>query len=72
MAAALLVVGFAGFGRTFFFKSFFEAPDLPWYLTLHGAVLTVWFALLLAAFCIAGAWEWARLAGWVRRRAVQH
>ena len=47
MAAALLVVGFAGFGRTFFFKSFFEAPDLPWYLILHGVVLTVWFGLLL-------------------------
>ncbi len=47
MAVVLLVIGFAGFGRTFFLKSFFEAPELPWYLLLHGAVLTVWFGLLL-------------------------
>ena len=47
MAAVLLVIGFAGFGRTFFLKSFFEAPELPWYLLLHGAVLTIWFGLLL-------------------------
>ena len=55
MAVVLLIIGFSGFGRTFFFKSFFDAPDLPWYLLLHGAVLTVWFGLLLAqSLLIAG------------------
>ena len=55
MAVVLLIIGFAGFGRTFFLKSFFEAPELPWYLLLHGAVLTVWFGLLLVqSLLIAG------------------
>ena len=48
MALALLVIAFGGFGRTFYFGKFFDAPELPWYLLLHGVVLTIWFALLLA------------------------
>ncbi len=48
MALALLVIAFGGFGRTVYFGKFFDAPELPWYLLLHGVVLTIWFVLLLA------------------------
>ncbi len=48
MAVLLLVIAFAGFAPTFYLKMFFDTPELPWYLQVHGATLTTWFPLLLA------------------------
>ena len=34
--------------RTFFARPFFDVPPIPWYLFVHGFVLTSWFLLLVA------------------------
>jgi hypothetical protein len=43
--AAAFAIVFAGFARTYFLKFVFGAPALPWFLHLHGALMTSWFAL---------------------------
>ncbi len=48
MAVLLLVIVFVGFAPSFYLKIFFDTPELPWYVHLHGAVLTAWFTLFLA------------------------
>ena len=47
-AVLLLVIAFVGFAPTFYLKIYFDTPELPWYLQVHGATLTTWFPLLLA------------------------
>lgn len=46
-AAAMLAVNLVGFGPTLYLRGFFDAPPLPPYLYLHGALGTAWFALVL-------------------------
>jgi hypothetical protein len=41
-------VNVVGFGPTFYFRPFFDVPDIPLYLYLHGAVGTAWFVLVVA------------------------
>jgi hypothetical protein len=48
MAVLLLAIAVVGFAPSFYLKIFFSTPALPWYLTVHGAVVTAWFALLVA------------------------
>ena len=48
MAVLLPVIVFVGFAPTFYLKSFFDTPELPWVLHVHAAVLTTWYALFLA------------------------
>lgn len=43
--AAAFAIVFIGFARTYFLKSFFETPVLPWLLHFHGTLMTSWFAL---------------------------
>lgn len=43
--AAAFAIVFAGFARTYFLKFLFGAPELPWLLHLHGALMTSWFIL---------------------------
>lgn len=40
-------VVFAGFARTYYLKTFFGTPALPWLLHLHGALMTSWFVLFV-------------------------
>jgi len=47
MAVAMFVVNFAGFGPTFFLRPFFDVPQIPVYLYLHGVVGTAWFGLVV-------------------------
>jgi hypothetical protein len=58
MAVALFAVNFAGFVPTFFLRPFFDVPEVPLYLYLHGAVGTAWFLLVAqgvnAAFQLSG------------------
>lgn len=44
-AAAAFTVVFAGFARSYFLKTWFGKPALPWLLHLHGALMTSWFLL---------------------------
>ena len=46
-AIALLLVALVGFGRTFFFRPFFDVPAVPGYVFIHGAVMTAWFVWFL-------------------------
>ena len=46
-AALLLVIVLVGFAPSFFLKAFFNRPQLPWYLHVHGAALTIWYVLFL-------------------------
>jgi len=36
-----------GFSKTLYLRSFFPVPPIPFYLYVHGIVLTTWFALVL-------------------------
>ncbi len=47
MAGLLLVITFVGFAPSFYLKIFFDTPELPWYVHLHGAVLSGWYMLFL-------------------------
>lgn len=51
-AIGILVLVFVGFARTYFLKSFFAAPALPWLVHLHGAAMTSWFVLFFAQTCL--------------------
>ena len=46
-AAVLMLCVVAGFGRTFFFRAWFEAPPLSSAQAAHGVVVTGWFAVCL-------------------------
>ena len=43
--AAAFAVVLAGFARSYYLKSFFGTPALPWILHLHGALMTSWLLL---------------------------
>jgi hypothetical protein len=47
-AAAAFTVVVVGFARTYYLKVLFGTPALPWLLHLHGALMTMWFALFFA------------------------
>ena len=55
MAILLLVAVAIGFAPTFYLKAFFETPDLPWYLHVHGATLTAWFVLFVTQTALIAA-----------------
>jgi hypothetical protein len=44
-----------GFSETFFLRSLFRVTPIPFYLYVHGAVLTTWFALVLVQTCLIAA-----------------
>jgi hypothetical protein len=46
-ATAMLAVNLIGFGPTLYLRAFFDAPPLPLYLYLHGALGTAWFLLMV-------------------------
>lgn len=46
MAAAFLVVVFAGFARTYYLRPYFAATPLQPLLHLHGIVFSAWIVLL--------------------------
>jgi len=47
MAFAIAAGVFAGFSRTYYAKSYFHSPALPFWLHVHGAVLTGWILFYL-------------------------
>jgi hypothetical protein len=47
MAVAAAVTVFLGFVRTYYLKSFFPMPSLPWLFHIHGALFTAWMLLLV-------------------------
>jgi hypothetical protein len=55
VAAVLLAVVIAGFGRTFFGRAFFDVPPIPGYLIAHGFVLVSWFVLVVVQTSLVAA-----------------
>ncbi|MBI3476100.1 MAG: hypothetical protein HY010_10235 [Acidobacteria bacterium] len=43
----LALVVFAGFSRTYYLKGLFGASSLPLLVHMHGAVMTLWYALFI-------------------------
>ena len=43
----LALVVFAGFARSYYLKDIYGAPPLPLLLHIHGAVMTLWYALFI-------------------------
>ena len=43
MSAALLAILLIGFAPTLYFRVIFDPPPIPFYLHLHGVVVTSWF-----------------------------
>jgi hypothetical protein len=48
IAAASTLLVFAGFARSYYLRCVFGFPALPWFLHLHGLVMTLWFVLVFA------------------------
>ena len=44
---ALALVVFTGFARTYYLKGIFGSPALPLLVHVHGAVMTLWYALFI-------------------------
>lgn len=44
----LLVIVLVGFSPTFYFRSFFDVPNIPLYVYAHGVAMTAWFVW----FCV--------------------
>lgn len=55
MAIAMLVVVALGFGRSFFLRPIYIPQPLPFYLVVHGIVMTAWFLLFLAQALLVSA-----------------
>lgn len=54
MSILMLALVFVGFGPTLFLRGFFDVPEIPPYLYLHGAVLTGWYAwFIVQTSCVA-------------------
>ena len=47
MSLILLAIVLIGFSRTFFLRPIFKVPAVPWYVYVHGAVMTAWIVLLV-------------------------
>ncbi len=45
MAVLMIVLNVVGFAPSYFLKSFFDGPELPPYMHIHGAMFMSWFVL---------------------------
>lgn len=55
MSATFLLLVLIGFAPTFYLRAFFDVPEIPGYLYLHGALLTAWFlGVFVQTLLIAG------------------
>jgi hypothetical protein len=52
---AFAAIVFAGFARTYYLKGYFRNPHLPLLLHIHGAVMTLWYALFIVQVRLVGA-----------------
>jgi hypothetical protein len=52
MGLAVSLIVLLGFGRTYFFRAWFDVPPLTVWLHLHGLSQTLWLALFLVQGCL--------------------
>lgn len=55
MSIVLLAILLIGFSRTLFLRPLFQVPAIPWYDYVHGAVMTMWFVLLVVQTSLVAA-----------------
>ena len=67
LCGLLLLIVLTGFARTFYLRALLDVPQVPIYVLVHGAVLTVWFTglLLQAVLVSVGRTSTHRRFGWV-------
>jgi hypothetical protein len=65
-AAAIVLVAFSGFARTYYLKGAFGTPPLPTLVHLHAAAMTAWIVLFVAQTRLIA----ARRTDWHRRVGV--
>lgn len=67
VAVAMFLVNFAGFVPTFFLRPFFDVPQIPLYLYVHGVLGTAWFALVVTQAVLIANREFTRhrQLGWI-------
>ena len=67
MFGVLLVIVVMGFARTLYLRSFFDVPQIPPSVLVHGIVLTAWCvgSFLQAIFVATGRVDIHRRLGWV-------
>jgi len=67
IALAMFIVNFAGFAPTFFLRPYFDVPQIPIYLYVHGVVGTAWFALVVTQAVLIANRKFTRhrQLGWV-------
>jgi hypothetical protein len=46
MSGVILLLVLSGFSKTLYLRPVFNPPAIPWYLFLHGIILTSWFVWL--------------------------
>lgn len=51
----LLAIVLVGFSRTLFLRALFQVPAIPWYVYVHGSVMTLWFVVLVAQTSLVAA-----------------
>jgi len=66
MAFAIAAGVFAGFTRTYYARSYFHSPAVPFWVEVHGAVFTAWMLLYLLQNLLAmhGGMKLHRNLGW--------
>ncbi|HEY6455029.1 MAG TPA: hypothetical protein VIY90_07045 [Steroidobacteraceae bacterium] len=47
MSIFLLAVVLVGFAQTFYLRPLFKVPAIPWYVYVHGSVMTAWIVLFV-------------------------
>lgn len=67
MTGVLFLIVLLGFSRTLYLRPFFDVPEIPAYVLLHGVVLTAWFVsvLLQATLVAAHRTDIHRRLGWM-------
>ena len=54
MSVVMLGIVFLGFAPTLFLRGFFDRPEIPPYLYLHGGIVTAWYAwFVVQTACVA-------------------
>jgi len=67
MTGVLFLIVLLGFSRTLYLRPFFDVPEIPAYVLIHGIVLTAWFVgvLLQATLVAAHRTDIHRRLGWI-------
>ncbi|HEY6456779.1 MAG TPA: hypothetical protein VIY90_16005 [Steroidobacteraceae bacterium] len=55
MSILLLAIVLIGFARTLFLRPLFQVPAIPWYVYVHGSVMTVWIVLFVVQTSLVAA-----------------